>query len=338
MIGNNSGTFSRQLSHERLLMDANRLFNISWLIQRLTDELAKTFGECGTNHVQLFHTFRSKPDNWFAWGMLQAHGKSIYELTDLQSLFPDRAQLTENLREERQRRIEEFSQMQISKRWDTLRDDDRTWRDFARMMYGLKETTPEMAERAFRLLDEIFMMTLVILGDEVPYFQNSPTTAPLLVGTLQDEESTPDLQSIDVRATLKLFLRGPWFDSCNTNKELYTPEWRDHFIAELIDSKYGEAIIHDCSDNYRSKLQIVKGALVGCLGMSGVLKAKSYLDIARKILYPDESSLPDDKQSKDNRLTKCKTFSKYIGDHKKQKYYYWVKEYVETHQQKAVKA
>ena len=48
----NIPTFSRQRSYERLQLDANRLFDIGWLIERLTIELRfmclPTHNSCAT--------------------------------------------------------------------------------------------------------------------------------------------------------------------------------------------------------------------------------------------------------------------------------------------------
>lgn len=322
----NIPTLSRQRSYERLQLDADRLFDIGWLIERLTQELREILGgEALPIHPRLFRSFRGNAEHWFVWEMLHAHTKSIGKVRDLLQLFPDRQQLISHLHEEREQQIEAFSQLLISKRWDSLRDDDSSWRLFARKMFSLKETTTETAERFFALADYIFMLTLVILGKEGPYLlDTSGEEAPYPAQTAE----APNLDAIDVRAELKLFLKEGWFDKFSTDRKRFTPEWRDAFVKALLESDYGEEIIADFTNPTHDRRQIIKGAIVGCLKAAGALNDSSDLSIARTILYPNEAILPNDQEKKAERQKNSKTLSSYIGREKKQKYYYWVIDWV----------
>jgi hypothetical protein len=326
---NSQPTLSSQRRYERLQVDADRLFDIGWLIERLMHELRQMLAtEPAPSPSRLFSGFRRNAEQRFAWEMLHAHTKSLSKVSDLQQIFPERDQLISKLQEEREQQIDLFSQLMISKRWDTLRDDDSTWRRFAHMMYNLSATTPEMNERFFALVDYIYMLTLAILGKEKQYFQeadNDTTTVPL-----PPTSTAPNLDSIDVRAELKLFLREAWFDKFSTDRKRFTSEWRDRFVNALIESDYGEAIIVDFTNETRDKRQIVKGAIVGCLKAAGVF-AESDLSMARAILYPQGSKQAVGHEEEAERKKKSKTLSSYIGREKKQKYYYWVLEWVEAH-------
>ena len=325
----NSPTFSGQRRYERLQVDANRLFDIGWLIERLMQELRQMLAtEPAQSPSRLFSSLRRNAEQRFAWEMLHAHTKSIGNVSDLQQMFPERDLLIRKLQEEREQQIDFFSQLMVSKRWDTLRDDDSSWRKFARMMYGLKATTPETAERFFTLVDYIYMLTLAILGKEQSYFSeadNAPSET-----TSQATPPTPNLDSIDVRAELKLFLREAWFDKFSTDKKRFTTEWRDRFVNALIESEYGETIITDFTNETYDRRKIVKGAIVGCLKAAGVF-AGSNLSMARTILYPVGTLPPEDHHEEMERNKKSKTLSSYIGREKKQEYYYWVLDWVEAH-------
>lgn len=321
-----SPTLSSQRRYERLQVDADRLFDIGWLIARLTEELRQLLStEAAKSPSRLFGSLRRNAEHRFAWEMLHAHTKSLSQVSDLQQLFPERDLLVKKLQEEREQQIDLFSQLMISKRWDTLRDDDSSWRRFAHMMNNLRATTPELNERFFSLVDYIYMLTLAILGKEQAYFSEADDDT-----SIETAPPAPNLNSIDVRAELKLFLREAWFDKFSTDKKRFTTEWRDRFVNELIESEYGEAIIADFTNETRDKRQIVKGAIVGCLKAAGVF-AESDLSMARAILYPQGSKQPLNHEEEAERKKKSKTLSSYIGREKKQKYYYWVLEWVEAH-------
>ena len=326
-IFSSSPTLSRQRSYERLQVDADRLFDIGWLIARLTQELRQMLSaEPSPTPPQLFGSLRRNAERWFVWEMLHQHTKSIVRILDLQQLFPERDLFIRKLQEEREQQIDQFSQLLISKRWDTLRDDDTSWRKFAKVMFGLSET-PETAERFFALTDYIHMLTLVILGKEEPYLNDTAVAEP------SPTETTDDANSglIVTRADLKLFLRQEWFDKFSTDKKRFTMKWREDFVNALLDSDCGEAIIADYTNETHDRKLIVKGVIVGCLKAEKVLDG-SDLSIARTILYPN--GVAQDQAAVAEAQTKAKTLSSYIGQYKKQKHekiYYWIQDWVETH-------
>lgn len=322
-----SPTLSRQRSYERLQVDADRLFDIGWLIVRLTQELRQMLSaEPSPTPPQLFGSLRRNAERWFVWEMLHQHTKSIARILDLQQLFPERDLFIRKLQEEREQQIDQFSQLLISKRWDTLRDDDTSWRKFAKVMFGLSET-PETSERFFALTDYIHMLTLVILGKEQPYLNDTADPEPSPTETTD----TPAPGLIATRAELKLFLRQEWFDKFSTDKKRFTMKWREDFVNALLDSDCGEAIIADYTNETHDRKLIVKGVIVGCLKAEKVLDG-SDLSIARTILYPN--GVAQDQAAVAEAQTKAKTLSSYIGQYKKQKHekiYYWIQDWVETH-------
>ena len=127
-MGGFSNPLSRgsSLSRERLLVDADRLFSIDWLIRRLLIEIQGSLTpEAIAQHHKLFSTLRQQPDMWFAWQMLRAHHASFAKVEEFKQMFPEGRRLIEALNEEREDTIKKFMRFVPSKRWDSLRDDDR---------------------------------------------------------------------------------------------------------------------------------------------------------------------------------------------------------------------
>ena len=319
-----SPTLSRQRSYERLQVDADHLFDIGWLIARLTQELRQMLSaEPAPPPSQLFGSLRRNAERWFVWEMLHQHTKSIARILDLQQLFPERDLFIRKLQEEREQQIDQFSQLLISKRWDTLRDDDTSWRKFAKVMFSLKESN-QTTEQFFELTDYIYMLTLVILGKESPYFTDAADgCSPSADSSDTGEALYPG--TIEVRAELKLFLKEPWFDKFCVDKKRYHKEWRDAFVNDMLESEAGRKVIDDCMSTRNQK---AKGAIIGCLKKAGVFSEKtSNLSIAAFILQGQHDTNLTDKEI----MKKNKTLSSYIGNYAKPEYSslrYWVLEWV----------
>ena len=80
---NNLLSRGSSLSRERLLVDADRLFSIDWLIRRLLIEIQGSLTpEAIAQHHKLFSTLRQQPDMWFAWQMLRAHHASLTKVEE----------------------------------------------------------------------------------------------------------------------------------------------------------------------------------------------------------------------------------------------------------------
>ena len=145
---------SNALRSERLFVDADRLFSIGWLIKRLLNELQHMLTpEAAQAPHMFFYSLRQEAVRWFAWQMLGAHQKSIAEVKALQQMFPEKQMFLDKLKEEREAMIREFSRILISKRWDLVKDDDRSWREFARVVFNTEKTTPGVSKDFFQLLD-----------------------------------------------------------------------------------------------------------------------------------------------------------------------------------------
>ena len=235
-MGGFSNPLSRgsSLSRERLLVDADRLFSIDWLIKRLLVEIQGSLTpEAIAQHHKLFSTLRQQPDLWFAWQMLRAHHASLAKVEEFKQMFPEGRRLIEALNEEREDTIKKFMRFVASKRWDSLRDDDRSWREYARLLYPMKDKNALIEQEFFQLVDYICVLT-----------------------------SAPDLDAVQPRAEFKALLKGPWFDKYCSDKAKYDTNWREKFVEALFKSPYAQTIIESWDDR----------SLVDMFGIIGILK------------------------------------------------------------------
>ena len=108
--------------------------------------------------------------------------------------------------------------------------------------------------------------------------------------------------------SLKRLLKSSWIEQV-LNREKYNEQWMDVFIDALMASEYREEIA--CDWEKKDKRLLIKGYILGLLKDAGVLKG-SY-----------------DKIAENAHLTeKSRTFSRYMGEGKKQHYAGWVINYV----------
>ena len=112
--------------------------------------------------------------------------------------------------------------------------------------------------------------------------------------------------------SLKMLLGGEWFKEVRID-ERFDEEWIANFVNALDESEFMEEIAKDwAKSGTRNKRDMIKGYIVGLLKDAGVIKGKSYDDIARKIGIMENS----------------RTFSRHMSDGKKQPYADWVKDHV----------
>jgi hypothetical protein len=305
---NNPLSRGSSLSRERLLVDADRLFSIDWLIKRLLVEIQGSLTpEAIAQHHKLFSTLRQQPDLWFAWQMLRAHHASLAKVEEFRQMFPEGRRLIEALNEEREDTIKKFMRFVPSKRWDSLRDDDRSWREYARLLFPMKDKNAQIEQEFFLLVDYICVLTDGLCGR---WNQLTPVSE---ADSADISTTAPDLDAVQPRAEFKAMLKGPWFDKYCSNKAKYDTNWREKFVEALFKSPYAQTIIESWAD--RSLVDMF--GIIGILKDEGVMReGLSDLALARSVLACTTI------QKKD------KTISKYIGDAKKHPCYYWVKEYL----------
>lgn len=110
---------------------------------------------------------------------------------------------------------------------------------------------------------------------------------------------------------LRELLKQPWFMELRTKND-YNGKWTDAFVAALMASEWKDSIATDWAiQGKRTKVNQIKGHIVGLLADNGVLKG-TYDSIAAQV-----------------GVTKNpRTFSRYMGEGKSQPYAEWVKDYI----------
>jgi len=106
---------------------------------------------------------------------------------------------------------------------------------------------------------------------------------------------------------LKKMLKSEWFELCRSSKS-YSSAWVERFVDALMASEWKNQIARDWG--YKDKQSQIKGYILGCLKNAGVIKG-SYDSIASLAKIVDNT----------------RTFSRYMGDCKKQPYYSWILDY-----------
>lgn len=113
------------------------------------------------------------------------------------------------------------------------------------------------------------------------------------------------------KKSLQELLKQDWLAEIRAD-EKYDVDWTGAFIEALMSSPFGNQIACDWDDHGRhGKCTQIKGYILGLLKDEGVLKG-SYDSIATRVGLTDEP----------------RTFSRYMGQGKKQPYAAWVKESV----------
>ena len=185
---------------------------------------------------------------------------------------------------------------------------DRSWREYARLLYPMKDKNALIEQEFFQLVDYICVLTDGLCGR---WNQLIPVSDE--ADSAEASASAADLDAVQPRAEFKALLKGSWFDKHCSDKEKYDANWREKFVEALFKSRYAQTIIASWDD--RSLVDMF--GIIGILKDEGVMReGLSDLALARSVLACTTI------QKKD------KTISKYIGDAKKHPCYYWVKEYL----------
>ena len=108
---------------------------------------------------------------------------------------------------------------------------------------------------------------------------------------------------------LKRIINEDWFYKLRNDKR-FTLKWCEAFIDDLVDSEW-KIELGDLWEN-RSKREMLKGYFLGCLKDAGVIKG-NYDFIARSVGYEGKEA---------------RTFSRYMGNGKKQCFFEWIAIYV----------
>lgn len=124
-----------------------------------------------------------------------------------------------------------------------------------------------------------------------------------------------DVNTLAPSSHLKRLLNQDWFDTESKDVLLYTIEWRNQMVDDLM-SEYGQYIASEWERPQKSL--IVKMALVGSLRDAGVLNKKSYHYFVESIFHGRNSI----------EGKPIETLAKYMGYGKKECYFEWLEDYV----------
>jgi len=127
----------------------------------------------------------------------------------------------------------------------------------------------------------------------------------------EEETEEEELNYFQPELHLTRLLTGDWFAELRTD-ERYDKEWCRKFVTSLMASEHRDAIAKDWAVTGRSKKDLIRGCIVGCLKDEGVVKG-SYDGIARAIWGKEEN---------------FRSYGIYLGKGKKQAYASWIKKYV----------
>ncbi len=315
------------VSRERLLVDADRLFSIRWLINRLLAEIQKTLTpEAYLQSHKFFFALRQQPELWFAWNMLKYHQSSLTNIEEHKQMFPESGKFIEAMREERKEVIRKFMKFVPSKQWDILRDDDTSWRIYAKRLFLAYSKNPQTVQEFFMVVDYICVMTDALCGNWNLLFPSNEENSGIQTYINQSSTNT-NLELVDIKTVLKTLLKGAWFDKFCVDSKKYDTNWRDKYIDDLFNSEFGQGIMIDWD-----KRQIkIKGYILGCLWFAEVFhKGISKFMIAKEILSPYYPSKDNDTTVMAEWKKKSKSLSNYMGQAGNQKYYDWAIEYIEA--------
>lgn len=321
-------SYGATLNRERLLGDADRLFSIRWLINRLFSEIKQLLiFDYNLQSHKFFFAIRQQPELWFAWHMLKHHQASLAKVEEYKQMFPENGNFIEALREERENVIKQFMKFVPSKQWDTLRDNDDSWRIYAKRLYQANSKNPLIELEFFALVDYICVMTDALCGNWNLLFPSDEDNTDMQ--TYIDQSATSNNQEMaEIKTVLKTLLKSAWFDKFCDDSKKYDTHWRDNYIDALFKSDYGQELVIGWD---KKQIQI-KGYVLGCLYASGVFcKGVKMLAIAKEILSPFYPTRNTDAQVKQEWQKKSSSLSNYMGQADQQEFYDWAIKFIEAY-------
>ena len=170
-LGSNNFSQPMQQRMEKMQRDADRLFSIGWLRKRLWRELTSIVQTTtATEYADYRSVLRGTYEMRFAWEFLSVCQKSLSQVKRvLENAYDDTDPLQE-LMIEREKLIFEFASLsQLSSSWECVKDDDDSWRKFARRMPLGDQMKQADITAFFELLDRIALMTDILCGRAAKY-------------------------------------------------------------------------------------------------------------------------------------------------------------------------
>lgn len=160
-----SGIFSMAMQRrmEMMLQNANTLFSLGWLRKRLWKELGSRIGEVpATEYGNYARVLQGSYESRFTWGFLSVCQKSVADIKRIIENAYETHDPLEELLEEREELIREFARIPLSKTWECVKDDDQSWRNFARRLPLNDTNRKEDIAHFFEILDRISIITDIV--------------------------------------------------------------------------------------------------------------------------------------------------------------------------------
>ena len=153
----------------RLKREADRLFSLGGVRKRCQavlffnhlNQQPSSFSDWGVVHS-------NDTEYLFAWNLTMTYQSTKYDIVQWASGCMSEYLLKE-VAEEREKRIVEFARMKITSRWYQMRDDEVAWRVFSKNIPFNKLGRENEINDFFRLLDQICILTDILLGHASEY-------------------------------------------------------------------------------------------------------------------------------------------------------------------------
>ena len=163
--GQDSGIFSKAMQRrmDMMLQNADSLFSLGWLRKRLWKDFAIRVGKVpATENGDYASVLQGSYESRFIWEFLSVYKKSVADLKRIIENAYDTQDPLQELLEEREELIREFARMSLSKTWECVKDDDLSWRNFARRMPLNDSSRKADVARFFEMLDRISIITDIV--------------------------------------------------------------------------------------------------------------------------------------------------------------------------------
>lgn len=154
--------YSETIRHrlEFMRQNADKLFSLGWLRKRLWKELCIRLPELeATEYGDYAQQLHGNPEIRFILEFLSVYKKSLPEIrTIIGNPYDTKAPIIDLL-EKREVFIEEFAHIPFSDGWECVKNDNQSWRSFARRLYTKAQ---EDMTHFFEVLDMISIITDIV--------------------------------------------------------------------------------------------------------------------------------------------------------------------------------
>lgn len=206
----------------RLKEDADRLFSLGGVRQRCQEALSATIAELQPSQFSDWGKLHSDDSEYrFAWMLTMTYQSTKAQILQWVEGCGSEFLLSE-VREERQRTIEEFARMRIASRWYQMKDDDKAWRVFSKNIPFNQPDREKEVNEFFELLDRICILTDILTGHaceyglEVDYHSEKEEQLQMS----NTETSLSDYRQSILDRLLDLADKGDWLTSADDVKAM----------------------------------------------------------------------------------------------------------------------